>query len=599
MKKSLSTKFMLWLLCVSILPVLILFYLYIKSLYSFYDERTRISAGSEVEKASYQINSAFQEVDELLTSLIFSQYDNKYCIQSIAGMESEDTEITDIQRLRNYREFIYICSNLIRNNRYVEGVYLFNESGYTYSYTKAKEYYLEQGYRDSSWYRTMKAEDLYQLVTFWESPNKRVAGKNILEIRPVADEKGRKTAYIAVVCSEKLFREITSDTVLDPEMLILDSKGKVLYRIMGQMELSGKELRQIRNMDNGVVSVPSGGYIFHTLDVNGWKLVSRYGVDELDELYDKNIKNLLFMLLVCTILILLSSIAINKSIIAPIVRLSTAMLEVPESEITLIPAFEKREDEIGILYHKFHLMIARINELIEEQYVNEIKLLKEKLNGLMSQINSHFLFNTLENINSLAELEGNERIARMSKSLGDMLHYSIAFEKAEETLAAEMENIQKYVRIQEIRFENDIRVISRISEPLLHCRVLKFILQPLVENAIEHGLVDEMDDWWIQIEAEKHQEKLMIRVENPGVKVCKEELERIRQQLSYEKFQEGQTQKNWMKQNQSIGLENIQRRIQLMYGRAYGMEIDARQQGGLCVTLCLPLKAEEDRCILI
>ena len=91
----------------------------------------------------------------------------------------------------------------------------------------------------------------------------------------------------------------------------------------------------------------------------------------------------------------------------------------------------------------------------------------------------------------------------------------------------------------------------------------------------------------------------MIRVENPGVKVCKEELERIRQQLSYEKFQEGQTQKNWMKQNQSIGLENIQRRIQLMYGRAYGLEIDARQQGGLCVTLRLPLKAEEDRCILI
>lgn len=93
---------MLWLLCVSILPVLILFYLYIKSLYSFYDERTRISAGSEVEKASYQINSAFQEVDELLTSLIFSQYDNKYCIQSIAGMESEDTEITELQGIYLY-----------------------------------------------------------------------------------------------------------------------------------------------------------------------------------------------------------------------------------------------------------------------------------------------------------------------------------------------------------------------------------------------------------------------------------------------------------------------------------------------------------------
>ena len=138
MKKSLKTKFTLGLLCVSIIPVLILFYLHIKSFYKFYDERTSIIASGEMEKAVYQIDSAFQEVDELVASLIHSRYDNKYCIQSIAGMEYADTDITAMQRLTNYREFIYICSNLICNNKYVEGVYLFTESGYTYSYTKQK-----------------------------------------------------------------------------------------------------------------------------------------------------------------------------------------------------------------------------------------------------------------------------------------------------------------------------------------------------------------------------------------------------------------------------------------------------------------------------
>ena len=101
-------------------------------------------------------------------------------------------------------------------------------------------------------------------------------------------------------------------------------------------------------------------------------------------------------------------------------------------------------------------MVIKINELIQEQYVSQINLLREKLNGLMSQINSHFLFNTLENINCLADLDGNRKIAMMSKSLGDMLHYSMEFERTEETLEAEMENIRKYVEIQEIRFDNKI-----------------------------------------------------------------------------------------------------------------------------------------------
>ena len=209
MKKSLKTKFTLGLLCVSIIPVLILFYLHIKSFYKFYDERTSIIASGEMEKAVYQIDSAFQEVDELVASLIHSRYDNKYCIQSIADMEYNDTDITAMQRLTNYREYIYICSNLICNNKYVEGVYLFTESGYTYSYTKTKEFYLEQNFQDSGWYRKMRDENLYQLVTFWDSPSRRVNGKNILEVRPVADEKGQRTGYIAVVCNNNIMEAVS------------------------------------------------------------------------------------------------------------------------------------------------------------------------------------------------------------------------------------------------------------------------------------------------------------------------------------------------------------------------------------------------------
>lgn len=592
MKKSLKTKFTLGRLCVSIIPVLILFYLHIKSFYKFYDERTSIIASGEMEKAVYQIDSAFQEVDELVASLIHSRYDNKYCIQSIAGMEYADTDITAMQRLTNYREFIYICSNLICNNKYVEGVYLFTESGYTYSYTKTKEFYLEKDYQESSWYRQMCDENLYQLVTFWDSPSKRVTEKNILEVRPVADERGRKTGYIAVVCNNNMMEEIDSDSALDNEAVILDGGGGFLYRIMGDMDLTAAEKERIRNEDKGIIGIKDGGIIFHTLSLNNWKIVSRYGVDELSELYQKNIMNLVMLLLICVGFIIASVFVIGRHFIEPIVKLSAMMLKVPDEEPVLSPALQKRDDEIGILYNKFQLMVIKINELIQEQYVSQINLLREKLNGLMSQINSHFLFNTLENINCLADLDGNRKIAMMSKSLGDMLHYSMEFERTEETLEAEMENIRKYVEIQEIRFDNKIHVIEEIPDELRTSRVLKFMLQPLVENSIEHGLIGEEDVWWIRIQAWAEQKKLCIRVENAGMYITPEELEEIRGNITRDKIREAAEAEELKRRRNSIGLVNIQRRIKLVYSDRYGLEIYNRESGGLEVLIRLPLQTE-------
>ena len=592
MKKSLKTKFTLGLLCVSIIPVLILFYLHIKSFYKFYDERTSIIASGEMEKSFYQIDSAFQEVDELVASLIHSRYDNKYCIQSIAGMEYADTDITAMQRLTNYREFIYICSNLICNNKYVEGVYLFTESGYTYSYTKTKEFYLEKDYQESSWYRQMCDENLYQLVTFWDSPSKRVTEKNILEVRPVADERGRKTGYIAVVCNNNMMEEIDSDSALDNEAVILDGGGGFLYRIMGDMDLTAAEKERIRNEDKGIIGIKDGGIIFHTLSLNNWKIVSRYGVDELSELYQKNIMNLVMLLLICVGFIIASVFVIGRHFIEPIVKLSAMMLKVPDEEPVLSPALQKRDDEIGILYNKFQLMVIKINELIQEQYVSQINLLREKLNGLMSQINSHFLFNTLENINCLADLDGNRKIAMMSKSLGDMLHYSMEFERTEETLEAEMENIRKYVEIQEIRFDNKIHVIEEIPDELRTSRVLKFMLQPLVENSIEHGLIGEEDVWWIRIQAWAEQKKLCIRVENAGMYITPEELEEIRGNITRDKIREAAEAEELKRRRNSIGLVNIQRRIKLVYSDRYGLEIYNRESGGLEVLIRLPLQTE-------
>ena len=112
-----------------------------------------------------------------------------------------------------------------------------------------------------------------------------------------------------------------------------------------------------------------------------------------------------------------------------------------------------REDEIGTLYRGYEKMMKEIHMLIQEKYVSEIKYLNSKLQSLMSQINAHFIFNTLENISSLAYLEENAQIATMSKSLGDMLRYSIDYEKDEEKLKTEILHIEQYIKYRKLDLE--------------------------------------------------------------------------------------------------------------------------------------------------
>ena len=129
----------------------------------------------------------------------------------------------------------------------------------------------------------------------------------------------------------------------------------------------------------------------------------------------------------------------------------------------------------------------------------KIKILKTRLANLTSQINSHFIFNTLENISSLAQIEGNRQIVTMSKSLGDMLRYSMDFEGDLIRLEKEIGHLRQYLNIQEVRFGNEIQLELDLEKGTEKRKVMRFMLQPIVENAIEHGMAGKEFPWRIRI----------------------------------------------------------------------------------------------------
>ncbi|HHV12600.1 MAG TPA: histidine kinase [Clostridiales bacterium] len=575
--KSIKFKFLACLLLVSILPVLIIFVFTLNSNSRFYQSQLAQVSNNEMKSITTRINTNLESQNNLLTSLIFSKYDNESCILSICEQEGKGKNPTPYERLSSYRKFEYVCSNLIANNEYAEGIYLFNESQYTYSFVKNREFWLEEHYKDSEWYNRLVNQEELQVVVMYQPPHKNQ--EKVIFARYFTDVKGKNGSVLAVVCNNKIFENKPSWG----KGFILDQGGTAIYGGTEQ-NLTQTEKNQILEKDSGVIirGKNEDAYIYGSLDANHWKIVSKISFGPLDELYQKNTRYLIRMIAVILVFVLILLVVSERIFIKPLEKLAQIMNHTKGTNITFENTQKEREDEIGILYRGYETMIGEINELIQEKYVGQIEFLKSRLKNLMSQINAHFIFNTLENINCLAEIEKNRKIAIMSKSLGDMLRYSIEYEEDEEKLSVEIGHIKQYIQIQEIRFENKIALELEIDEGLEEATVLKFMLQPIIENAIEHGMAGRDVPWIIQLRAFREGDRLILWIQDNGTGMEEEELVRVRDLM----WQTGSTLED--SRYSSIGLSNIHKRLQLLYSQAAGLYLENLPKKGLRVVVYLP-----------
>lgn len=272
----------------------------------------------------------------------------------------------------------------------------------------------------------------------------------------------------------------------------------------------------------------------------------------------------------------------------PIVTLSKLMSHPRETHGILESPYLNRNDEIGTLYSQYLKMLEDNNRYIKTEFKNQLVLVNSQMQALESQINAHFLYNTLEAINSLANLEGSQDISTMALALGDMFRYSIKTKGALVTLKEELTHVQNFVAIQLIRFDNAFSFQLNVDDTLLENRVLKLILQPLVENALYHGLLHCNAGSTIRLSGQKQENLLIFSVEDDGVGIDPETLEKIHSSLAQKPcFQELN-----QRENGSIGLKNIHTRIQLYYGETYGITIASHKGRGTSVCLTLPILPE-------
>lgn len=233
------------------------------------------------------------------------------------------------------------------------------------------------------------------------------------------------------------------------------------------------------------------------------------------------------------------------------------------------------KDEAGQMHENFKKMMNQINFLIGENYKKQLLIKESEFKTLQAQVNPHFLYNTLESINWSAKIAGEKKISQMAESLGFVLRASINMKDMLISLNEEISIVDHYITIQSYRFEERLQFTKNIADAHLTTLIPKFIIQPLVENAIRYGLQEMIGVCKIHVSVSETEETVIICVADNGPGIETEYLEKI-------------ISGNYQPKGTGIGLRNINERIKLLFGEKYGLKIDSEIGKGTTVSIILP-----------
>lgn len=335
--------------------------------------------------------------------------------------------------------------------------------------------------------------------------------------------------------------------------------------IVKNFETQNKILSQAAGSESGVISSDGKYYFYRNLSDFDWKIV--YCVNKW------NIYRILYMLialivLLCGISIIVATIFtqhINKTVVMPIQKLSSSMRNWAENVI-----FNKNKKydiyEIDTLYDDFENMTQKVTDLINKNYKAMLVQRESELKMLQSQINPHFIFNTLEAINSFALIYDATEINEITMAFSELIEQSIGYTSDKEhTFAQEIHLIDCYLTIIRIRYGNKILISKDIDDGILKISMPALILQPIVENSVIHGIKPSDKKFEIKISAHKIGNDLIIKIRDNGTGIEKNKVDKLNQLFMTEK---NSTEK-------SIGLINVNKRLKLLYGDNYHLKISS------------------------
>lgn len=283
------------------------------------------------------------------------------------------------------------------------------------------------------------------------------------------------------------------------------------------------------------------------------------------------------------IVIILISYYIPLSITRPIKKLSEITDQVAKGDLS-VRSDVRTGAEVSMLNDSLNTMIDKINELLEQVKKEQTSLRKAEFEILQSQINPHFLYNTLDTIVWLAEAGDQKKVVSMVGSLSDFFRATLNQGKNIVSIKEELQHVKSYLEIQQMRYQDILSYDIDVPRELYIYTIPKITIQPLVENALYHGIKNKRGLGKITIEGRKNEEDLVIRVCDNGIGMTPEHLMQVQHAIHYKESSEVEI----------YGLYNVNERIRLNFGEEYGIFMESTYQEGTTVTIRLPFAEKEN-----
>jgi len=388
---------------------------------------------------------------------------------------------------------------------------------------------------------------------------------------------------LAVMINTELFDKTFSELVAEKSQAIAVVGDDIFISTKGEMNEKKilKFMSGVKN-ENGVVTYTSNEYIVNVLPIKqvNWYIVTSIPVKILFEDIDKLRMWLIILCFLSFVITSAMSLMLSMDFLKPINAIVEATKRIRKGEYKTIENLD-RKDELGILIDNFNNMVIKINHLINSIYKEQITRKEAELKVLQTQLNPHFLFNILESINWLAQLNGVSQISDVVIALSKLLEVNLKEEKFL-TLEEEIKYITSYVSILKINFgEENLKLEVDVDRKALKLRIPKLLIQPLVENSIFHGIRPK-GFGKIFLGGYIWNDKLTIIVKDDGVGITPEKLKGIRQDLEEDNEvfleQEGRSYTR-------IGLLNVVKRLKLIYGKDASFSIESLPQRGTTIKI--------------
>lgn len=368
---------------------------------------------------------------------------------------------------------------------------------------------------------------------------------------------------------------------------ILDAKGNIVYHPQQQQlynELQTENISLIMDTDEDTVLTGTGNdgklYSISRSEKTGWTVVDCTNVKELLSKSRQAQSVYVLTAIILVIVALLFSRFMARSITLPIQKLRDSMKKVQEGDFSVSDVVVDSKNEIGSLTKSFDVMTHRIHELMEQNVHEQKEKRKSELKALQSQINPHFLYNTLDSIIWMAEGKKNEEVVLMTASLARLLRQSISNEDEVVPIANEVEYARGYLTIQKMRYKDKLEFQIEVDSSILYIPLIKLVLQPIIENAIYHGLKYKESKGLLIVKGFMKDGNAVLQVIDDGVGMDEETLAHI-----YDKHKVNY-------HSNGVGVYNVQKRLKLYYGEDYGITYTSELGKGTTATITIPGRQE-------